>query len=137
MLLSCAYAKWFIQSNKTQLFESPHSVVCLCCLFSFKFSRYMCTYVRNHLNFQNAFVLDKYQHDFLFLYSLWRSQKKYPWKHMRLMYGFGRKEHQRILHVVVLWAKLRSKCYLHVITTKKSVMWTQENTWSYFTREAQ
>ena len=26
----------------------------------------MCTYLRNHLNFQNAFVLDKYQHDFCF-----------------------------------------------------------------------
>ena len=26
----------------------------------------MCTYLRNHLNFQDAFVLDKYQHDFCF-----------------------------------------------------------------------
>ena len=36
------------------------------CLFAFKFSRYMFTLLKNHLNFQNAFVLDKYQHDVYF-----------------------------------------------------------------------
>jgi len=59
--------------------------------FSFKCFRYMFTCLRNHLNFQNAFVLDKYHHDFLFLYSLWRS-KKISLKTYEIMYGFGRKE---------------------------------------------
>jgi hypothetical protein len=39
-------------------------------LFLFRFSRSMVTFLRNHLNFQNSFVLDKHQHDFYFCTKL-------------------------------------------------------------------
>jgi hypothetical protein len=40
-------------------------------LFFFRFSRCMFTFLKNHLNFQNSFVLDKHQHDFCFCTKLW------------------------------------------------------------------
>jgi len=68
--------------------ESPHSVFLFLfffcfCLF-FKFSKCMVTLLRNHLNFQNSFVLDKHQYDFCFFVLTLNVPKKYPWKHMRL-----------------------------------------------------
>ena len=59
--------------------------------FSFKFSRYMFTLLRNHLNFQNAFVLDKYQHDVYFC-TYFGGPKKISLKTYEIMYGFERKE---------------------------------------------
>jgi hypothetical protein len=51
----------------------------------------MFTLLRNHLNFQNAFVLDIYQHDFCFC-THFGSPKKKSLKTYDIMYGFGRKE---------------------------------------------
>ena len=44
--------------------------------FSFKFSRYMCTYLRNHLNFQNAFVFGQISTRFLFFCTHFGGLKK-------------------------------------------------------------
>jgi len=46
---------------------------CFVCFFFFffGFSRCMVTFLTNHLNFQNSFVLDKHQHDFCFCTKLW------------------------------------------------------------------
>jgi len=41
------------------------------CFFFFRFSRCMVTFLRNLLNFQNTFVLDKHQYDFCFCTKSW------------------------------------------------------------------
>jgi hypothetical protein len=64
--------KVIIHSNKTQLWS--HLMVFFCFSFSFsfclffKFSRCIVIFLKNHLNFQNSFVLDKHQYYFCFLY---------------------------------------------------------------------
>ena len=45
----------------------------------------------------------------IFFCTHFGSPKKISLKTYEIMYGFGRKEHQRILHVVVLWAKVMLK----------------------------
>ena len=54
--------------NQNSALESLHGV---CFFFFWVFSRCMATFLRNHLNFQNSFFLDKHQHDFSFCTKLW------------------------------------------------------------------
>jgi len=61
----------------------------------------MFTFLKNHLNFKNAFVLDKYQHNFfVFVFTL-EVPKKISLKTYEIMYGFGRKENTKGFVVVL------------------------------------
>jgi len=73
--------------------------------FFFKFSRYMFTLLRNHLNFQNAFVLDKYQHDVYFC-TYFRGPKNIIENIWDYVWFWKKGKYWRILCVVVLWAKV-------------------------------
>ena len=71
----------------------------------FFFSRCRVTFLRNHLNFQNSFVLDKHQHDFSFCTKLWIP--KNPCEHVRLCIVLKeRKTHPKILGVMVSCLKI-------------------------------
>ena len=97
--------KMIFHSNKTQLLSHLmffFSCVCLFVFFFFKFLRCIVTFLRNHLNFQNSFVLDKHQYDFYFCTKLW-IPKKFLWT-CEIMHSFGKKE---------------------------NMLWAQENNWSY------
>jgi hypothetical protein len=59
----------------------------------------MVTLLRNHLNFHNAFVLDKYQYDFYFC-THFGGPKKTSLKTYEIMYGFGRKENTEGFYVL-------------------------------------
>ena len=63
----------------------------------FKFSRYMFTFLKNHLNFHNAFVLDKYQHDFFCFCTHFGGPKKNILENIWDYVWFWKKgKHQRI-----------------------------------------
>jgi len=62
--------------------------------------------------------------------------KKYPWKHMRLCMVLEERKTPKDSSCCSFVSKSCAQNVIYMYNNKRSVIWTQENTWSYLTRKA-